>query len=362
MAPRIEEVSTDPEDKPVKQLRSNTTLRFTHSAAETNRSSCPSFSSRTSLVRDSPVDCRPMTMHCGGGGSHEHRQPDSSFRASSTRQRTLAAMQRYLKKRWWDDQNWPHRDFLLTRPSSSAARMNTCNASAHCTQNTRGATSLKSLSSPISSTRNATPEKLSCRAMYMPLTFMSMATISMAPTPLFTDGAFNYSGSAVTARGEKMSRETRRRANPSTPNKPLLDGVQEVFKGPEGRALAPDSQAAHVEHRLAHLCGSGILSFVAFVENNLRGRKVKGPNIADTDHYARSTRRDRKDTTPSKSGLHQSRICLILVRCCPPAWLSPISAEYVANRTPSEVAVSPYLIYDNGGKKRSGSVFGGHAR
>lgn len=52
----------------------------------------------------------------------------------------------------------------------------------------------------------------------------------------------------------------------------------------------------------------------------------------------------RKDTTPSKSGLHQSWICLILVRCCPPAWLSPISAEYVANRTPSEVAVSPYLI------------------
>lgn len=34
-----------------------------------------------------------------------------------------------------------------------------------------------------------------------------------------------------------------------------------------------------------------------------------------------------KDTTPSKSGLHQSRICLILVRCCPPAWLSPIRAE-----------------------------------
>lgn len=38
----------------------------THSAAETNLSRCPSFSSRTSLVRDSPVDCSPMTMHCGG--------------------------------------------------------------------------------------------------------------------------------------------------------------------------------------------------------------------------------------------------------------------------------------------------------
>lgn len=37
----------------------------------------------------------------------------------------------------------------------------------------------------ISSMRKVTPEKLSWRAMYMPLTFMSMATISMAPhTPV----------------------------------------------------------------------------------------------------------------------------------------------------------------------------------
>lgn len=59
----------------------------------------------------------------------------SSFWASSTSRRTLAAMQRYLKKRWWDDQNWPQRDFLLTRPRSSAARMNTCKASAHWKEN-----------------------------------------------------------------------------------------------------------------------------------------------------------------------------------------------------------------------------------
>lgn len=51
-----------------------------------------------------------------------------------------------------------------------------------------------------------------------------------------------------------------------------------------------------------------------------------------------------KDTTPSKFSLHQSKICFKRVLCCPPAWLSPISAEYVAKRTPSEVAVSPYLI------------------
>lgn len=62
----------------------------------------------------------------------------SSFWASSTRQRTLAAMQRYLKKRWWDDQNCPHKDFLLSRPSSSAARMNTCSASAHWRTNVNG--------------------------------------------------------------------------------------------------------------------------------------------------------------------------------------------------------------------------------
>lgn len=35
-----------------------------------------------------------------------------------------------------------------------------------------------------SSILNVTPVKLSCRAMYIPLSFMSIATISMAPTPL----------------------------------------------------------------------------------------------------------------------------------------------------------------------------------
>lgn len=46
---------------------------LTHSAAETKQLRCPSFSSRTSLVRASPVDCRPMTMHCGDtrDGGHE---------------------------------------------------------------------------------------------------------------------------------------------------------------------------------------------------------------------------------------------------------------------------------------------------
>lgn len=35
-----------------------------------------------------------------------------------------------------------------------------------------------------------------------------------------------------------------------SPYKPLLDGVQEVFKGSEGCALTPDSQAAHIDHVL----------------------------------------------------------------------------------------------------------------
>lgn len=39
-------------------------FQHTYSAAETNLSRCPSFSSRTSRVRASPVDCRPITMHC----------------------------------------------------------------------------------------------------------------------------------------------------------------------------------------------------------------------------------------------------------------------------------------------------------
>lgn len=38
--------------------------KVTHSAAETKQFRCPSFSSRTSRVRASPVDCSPITMHC----------------------------------------------------------------------------------------------------------------------------------------------------------------------------------------------------------------------------------------------------------------------------------------------------------
>ena len=34
------------------------------------------------------------------------------------------------------------------------------------------------------------------------------------------------------------------------PDIPLLDGVQEVIEGLEGCALAPDAQAAHVDHVL----------------------------------------------------------------------------------------------------------------
>lgn len=37
---------------------------------------------------------------------------------------------------------------------------------------------------------------------------------------------------------------------PARENKPLLDGVQKVIKGSEGRSLSPDSQTAHVDHVL----------------------------------------------------------------------------------------------------------------
>lgn len=51
---------------PMRPLQRKKNQRFvTHSAAETKQFRCPSFSSRTSLVRASPVDCRPMTIHCG---------------------------------------------------------------------------------------------------------------------------------------------------------------------------------------------------------------------------------------------------------------------------------------------------------
>lgn len=124
-----------------------------------------------------------------------------------------------------------------------------------------------------------------------------------------------------------------------------------------------------VKYCFSHLGGGRIFSFMAFVKHNLIVRsQVKGqkhskifvnyalsisiftkkttqvsPKLDQID-FSNTADKTVKDTTPSKLGLHQSRICLSLVRCCPPAWLSPISAEYVANRTPSEVAVSPYLI------------------
>ena len=41
---------------------------ITHSAADTKPSSWPSFSPSTSRVRASPVDCSPITTHCGGWG------------------------------------------------------------------------------------------------------------------------------------------------------------------------------------------------------------------------------------------------------------------------------------------------------
>ena len=46
---------------------------------------------------------------------------------------TLAAMQRYLKKRWWDDQNCPHMDFFIPFSAliSSEASWNLRSASTH---------------------------------------------------------------------------------------------------------------------------------------------------------------------------------------------------------------------------------------
>jgi len=51
--------------------------------------------------------------------------------------------------------------------------------------------------------------------------------------------------------------------------------VCRCVRGPTGGAgvhhSGPRQLVLQVQHGLAHLCGSGILSFVAFVENNLWG-------------------------------------------------------------------------------------------
>lgn len=118
--------------------------------------------------------------------------------------------------------------------------------------------------------RKVTPEKLSWRAMYMPLTFMSMATISMAPTPLQTDKAAEHGAPAGENQeaqlrhmpcgqsgawqrdGEEGTHSHPHRLNASPP---LLNGVKELLEGPEGCAVAPDAQAAHVDH-VARLRGT----------------------------------------------------------------------------------------------------------
>lgn len=62
---------------------------LTHSAADTKQFRCPSFSSRTSLVRASPVDCSPMTIHCKTHKRQHTRCQSSSTAGNSSRLKRL---------------------------------------------------------------------------------------------------------------------------------------------------------------------------------------------------------------------------------------------------------------------------------
>lgn len=59
-----------------------------------------------------------------------------TYLAVTTAWFTFAAMHRYLKKRWWEDQNCPHIVFFMrfSASTSSAASWNFCMASTHWTK------------------------------------------------------------------------------------------------------------------------------------------------------------------------------------------------------------------------------------
>ena len=59
-----------------------------------------------------------------------------TYLAVTTAWFTFAAMHRYLKKRWWEDQNCPHIVFFMrfSASTSSAASWNLCMASTHWTK------------------------------------------------------------------------------------------------------------------------------------------------------------------------------------------------------------------------------------
>lgn len=91
-----------------------------------------------------------------------------------------------------------------------------------------------------SSILKVTPVKLNCLAMYMPLSFISIATISMAPTPL----EWRDRGKHVRLLDTCCSSVT----DDVERNLPALDCLDKVTKLSEGCFMAPDAQTVHVGH------------------------------------------------------------------------------------------------------------------
>lgn len=230
-----------------------------------------------------------------------------------------------------------------------------------------------------SSILKVTPVKLSCLAMYIPLSFMSIATISMAPTPL-------------RSRGNCLEHTNTKSVSPGREYLPSLNRLDKVAKLSEGRFVAPDAQSVHVGHvpwlrrtftegtlsivsiiavlwsKPYWIClltsstgihnpslgefvlqfqhcqtgfgglgwsnGTHVFGFVTLIVDNLTAvqlrimkNKTNGINISLVSPILVTLRAFRKDTTPSKSSPHQWRSCSNLVLYFPPDWLSPIKEE-----------------------------------
>ncbi|KAL6746817.1 hypothetical protein V8C86DRAFT_2930796 [Haematococcus lacustris] len=121
----------------------------------------------------SPVDCMPITTHMPSA---------SACRASSLQRRTLDAMSRPLKKRWW----LAH--IRLLRRSLRPVALGSCSVIfSSSVQNcaARSYSTLKAGCSSIWSSLNSASLYDSVRLRYAPVAFRPMENISTAPSPDF---------------------------------------------------------------------------------------------------------------------------------------------------------------------------------
>lgn len=198
-------------------------------------------------------------------------------------------MQRYLKNLWWADQNWPHMDFFircsasirlaacwnLSRAHTHWNRQNSKIRSDNCNHKIREPCATKPLLQGYvyvltrrtdllyilmycwvrgtSSILKVTPVKLNCLAMYIPLNFISIATISMAPTPLKWNRWMHFKKNRKGTKFPLNKMSVHRVVMPGCVmykfrNKPALNSLDEVAKLSEGSFMSPDAQPVHVSH------------------------------------------------------------------------------------------------------------------